>query len=262
MPKNPLTFAAPAPHELYLPEGKPPFALICITPLLGRFLLAPDLFLERYFARFFASRGVAAAVIDRPIFEHDPSRGLEQIQEYLDGSIERNKRVLDELLRTKTQIDPRRVGSFGISFGAVLNSLWVASDSRLRVNFFSLAGGNLAEIIVTSRDPLMKSYVRSMLGSNVGATRRVVPTLEDLKADLKKAIRFDPLDAASLIPKKENILMHFALFDRVVRLRYGLQLWRALGKPKVLFLPFGHYSAVLTVPFVKWSVLNFFKERL
>ena len=246
-------FQEPALFELYLPEGPGPHPLLCLTPLLGRLAFLDDLFLERHFGRFFAAHGFAAALIDRPIFEFNPVRGLEQIRDYLDESVLRNRRALDTLI-SRQDIDARRVGTYGISFGAVVNSLWAASDSRLKAHVFALGGGNLPEIVLTSRDPLMRSYLRAILKST-GLGK------EDLKEVLKRTFHRDPLEAARSIPK-ENVCLHLAIFDRVIPIRVGLAFRAALGKPQTCYIPLGHYSAILAVPFLKWQVLRFFREKL
>ena len=239
--------------ELYLPKGTGPHPLICVTPMLGRFLFLDDLFFEKRFARFFARKGLASAVIERPIFEFDPALGLEQIPHYLDESVLRNKRALDALLERK-EIDPNRVGTYGISFGAVVNSLWAAEDPRIKAHLFALGGGNLPEIVLTSRDPLMRSYLKAVkqkTGLEGGA----------LLEALKKVFSRDPLEAARKIPG-ESVCLHIALFDRVVRLRYALAFRRALGNPETVFIPLGHYSSILSVPFLKRGAARFFLRRL
>ena len=248
-----IDFTAPSPFELYLPEGTDPFPLICLTPILGRLLFLEDLFFERLFARFFASQGFAAALIDRPIFEFNPARGLEQIQEYLEESVVRNQKVLDSLL-ARNDIDSERVGTFGISFGAVANSLWARADSRPKAHVFVLGGGNIPEILVTSRDPLMKAYLQSMI-KGTGIPKK------NLKESLEKAISLDPLKEAHSIPT-EQVFLLLGIFDRVIQFRYGLALWRALRKPKTYFLPLGHYFTLLAVPILKWRVLAFFRKKL
>ena len=248
-----INFLKPAPFELYLPTGTPPFPLICITPMLGRFAFLDDLFFERQFARFFSSNGLATVVIDRPIFEFDPERGLEQVQEHLDESLRRNRLVLDFLYERK-EIDRDRIGTYGMSFGAVVNSLWAAEDRRLKAHVFALGGGNLPEIFLTSRDPLMRSCLKA-------AIQKSGLKGEDLLAALKKVFRQDPLEAARSIPG-ENVCLHLALFDRVIRFRYGLALREALGKPETVFIPLGHYSSILAIPFLRPGTLGFFRRKL
>ncbi len=246
-------FKEPYPFELFLPQRPGPLPLICLTPILGRLVFMKDLFFERWFAQFFASEGFACALIDRPIFEFVPDQGLEQIQTYLEESIERNKKVLDFIL-TKKEIDPKRVGSFGMSFGAIVNSLWAGKDARLKANVFALAGGNLPQILVSSRDPLMRSYIKSMV-QGTGILEK------DLAKNLEKVITLDPLRSA-LSLSKENVFLLLGIFDRVVRFRYGLAFREALGKPKTRFLPLGHYTSLALVPLIQWEVSKFFRDKL
>ncbi len=243
----------PFPFELYLPKSNSSVPLVCITPLLGRLQLFEDLFLEKHLARFFAQNGLAAAVIDRPIFEFNPARGLEQIQIYLEESLNRNRQVLDALV-TYPEIDRNRIASFGISFGAIVNCLWAASDSRIRAHVFALAGGDLPEIFITSRDPLMKSYLKAALESSGLDT-------SSLKEKLCGIFKLDPLKECHSIGK-QNVLLFLALFDRIVQTRLGLALRNTLGKPETVFIPLGHYFSILAVPLLKHRALKFFKNRL
>jgi hypothetical protein len=41
-----------------------------------------------------------------------------------------------------------------------------------------------------------------------------------------------------------------------------VRLWRALGHPTVVFLPVGHYSAYLTLPYLKYVSLRFLRDQL
>ncbi len=243
----------PFRHELSLPEGPGPFPLLCITPILGQLAFLEDFFLERRFARFFSEKGFACALIHRPIFEFDSARDLHQIQNYLEESVARNKKVLDSLLARK-EIDATKIGTYGISFGAVVNSLWAAEDPRLKAHLFALGGGNLPEIFLTSRDPLMRSHLAAI-------TKKTGVDKNRLKALLREVLRSDPLDAARSI-SGENVCLHLALFDRVIRLRYGLAFRRALGNPETVFIPLGHYSSILSVPFLKHQALDFFRRKL
>jgi len=246
-------FLDPSPLELYSPEGKGPFPLVCLTPILGRLGFLEDLFMERLFARFFASHGLATAVIERPIFEFHPGRGLEQIQDYLDESVTRSVKALDFLL-TQEEIRQDAVVSFGISFGSVVNVLWAARDRRLKAHVFALVGGNIPEIIVSSRDPLMRAYYKDL----VKGTGLKGP---ELKSALAKVIHSDPLQAAQAL-SREKVMMLLGIFDHVIPFCYGLALRRSLGNPETIFLPLGHYGALLAAPFLKWKALAFFQKRL
>lgn len=246
-------FSLPHHFDLYVPNDREKHPLICITPLLGRLVMLEDLFLERIFARYFASHGFTTALVHRPIFEFDPSEGLQQIAVYLDTCVRRNHEILDYLM-DHTSVNPKRIGSFGMSFGSIVNCLWGANDPRVGTHALALAGGDLPDIFIKSRDPLMRSYFR-------GALQKVGGDPLRLRKSLIKLFTHEPLEAAGRLHGR-NILMALAVFDRVVPFQNGMRLRQALGKPKTLFLPCGHYSTILGTPILKRIVLKFFREKL
>lgn len=252
---HPITvraFQKPYPFEIYAPEGKGPFPVIFQTPILGRFVLLDDLFFERRFARFFAVQGIACVLIHRPIFEFNTREGLEQIQQYLENSLKRNQSILEYVLQDP-RLDHGNLGTFGMSFGGIINCLWAALEPRFKAHVFALAGGNLPEIFIRSRDPLMRSYQRSALAA-AGFNHKT------LKRHLKHLFTRDPFTAASLIPS-HSVFLILGLLDRVVPFHFGNKLRKRLKHPKTLYLPLGHYFSILTVPIVKWLVVNFFKKK-
>jgi pimeloyl-ACP methyl ester carboxylesterase len=245
-------FREPYPFEMFLPEGPGPFPVIFQTPILGRFSLFEDLFFERRFCHFFAKQGFASILIHRPIFEYDPLRGLEQIQAYLESSLERNQKVFEAITKNPN-LDLKRAGCFGMSFGAIISLLWATRNPQLAVNVLALAGGNLTEIFMTSRDPLMKSYREAAL-------RACGKTPEVLRDRLRKLFILDPLDHIAQIQGDKTLLI-LALFDCVVPYRYGRQLHEKNPSLQVLKLPLGHYFSLLSVPVLKWKVAEFFRKN-
>lgn len=252
---HPITvhhFAKPYPFDIYRPQGKGPFPVIFQTPILGRFALLPDLFFERRFARFFAGQGVACVLIHRPIFEFDSAEGLHQIQKYIENSLKRNQAILDYALQDP-HLDSKHIGTFGMSFGGIINCLWAALEPRLKAHVFAMTGGNLPEVFMRSRDPLMRSYQRSALKA-AGSNPKV------LKRHLKTLFTLDPFSAAAVIPPK-NALLILGLFDRVVPFAFGNKLRKKMKYPKTIILPLGHYFSILAAPIIKWIVVNFFKQK-
>ena len=249
-PVHHQTFSEPYPFEIFTPENKKA-PLIFQTPILGRFIFFEDLFWERRWARFLAEQGFVSVLIHRPIFTFDSGRGLEQIQDYLATSVTRNQAVLERVFQ-ENHGDSSRAGSYGISFGSIVNCLWAAQEKRLLVNAFALTGGNLPEIFMASQDPLMASYRRDALAYCGG-------DVPQLRENLKKLFKRDPLTAANNAPDKT--LMILARFDQVVPFRYGMALREKLGNPKTLYLPFGHYLSMFVSPGLKWKVADFFKEK-
>lgn len=225
-----------------------------MTPILGRFALFEDLHWERDFARYFAKNGLAALLIDRPIFEFNPKQGLEQIRRYVEDSLKRNRAVLDHVLAQPHSFEKDQIGGFGMSFGAVITCLWAAQDKRLSANFLALGGGNLPEIFMSSQDPLMCQYRNAALAVCDNDH-------EKLRSSLRGIFTMDPLHAAGHLDPKRTLLI-LAILDRVVPYRYGKLLREKLGNPETIYLPLGHYFSMLTAPLIKPKAVKFFKEKL
>lgn len=242
------------PYELFLPaRASAPYPLVLILPVLGRILFLPDLWIEKGIARFFARNGFAAAVIRRDFFCFQPGQGIEQVGQYLAEAVKRARESLDTLLQ-RPDIHGGTVVSLGISFGGLINVLLAASEPRIKACVFALAGGNVPEIITTSRDPLVSAYRRDILkGLKLDSER--------FTKNLRASLREEPLDAAQAIPA-EKTLMIISKLDRVVFPRYALALWEALHKPETIFLPVGHYFAILLIPYLQRKALEFFRKKL
>ncbi len=238
--------------SLYMPEGTGPFPLICQTPLLGRLGFLEDLFFEKKIALYFAKKGFACAILNRPIFEYDPGRDLTQLSHYIETSIRRNEESLDDLLKNPS-IDSNRVGTFGMSFGSIINSLWAARDKRLKAHVFALPGADIAEIFMTSGDPLMRSYREAAIRHSGLADKK-------LSDKLRSVFKQDPLHFSADIPQDAALII-LAVFDRVIKFDLGLKFKRALGNPKTFYLPLGHYTSILTIPFLRYAAVRFFNKK-
>lgn len=243
---------SPFPYSLYLPEGSGPFPLIIQTPVLGRVIFLEDLHFEKKAAAAFARQGFACALIHRPIFDFDPSQGLEQIGAYVEESLARNQKVFEKLMGDP-RLDAERTGTFGMSCGAIISCLWASRNRRLREHVWVMGGANLPEIFISSEDPLMKSYRDAALEKS-----GLDPSA--LEVELRKIFTHDPLHLAFSIPP-ENILLILAVFDRVVRFANGLKLKEILKNPPTVFLPLGHYTTMLALPLVQRLAAVFFKKK-
>ncbi len=240
--------------ELVLPpKQKEPCPLVLMLPILGQLLFFTDLGIERTIAHFFSRKGFAVAILRRDFFQYHPHEGIEQVGNYLSRTVKQAKLALDELVKNPA-IDATRIGSLGISFGGILSVLLTAEEPRLKACVTALAGGNIPEIIVTSKDPLLSSYCRELL-------QGLKLTREEFVRELKKDFKEEPLKVAEKIDP-EKILMIIARFDRVVFPRYALALWNALRKPKVIFVPLGHYFTILIMAYLNRQALAFFKQKL
>jgi hypothetical protein len=57
------------------------------------------------------------------------------------------------------------------------------------------------------------------------------------------------------------MLLVLACCDRVVPIRKGRELRDRMGRPETIFLPTGHYSALLCLPYLQHESFKFLRKR-
>ncbi|MBI4549559.1 MAG: prolyl oligopeptidase family serine peptidase [Candidatus Omnitrophica bacterium] len=209
--------------------------------------------IARVFAQYFARRGFNAAVVEHDPFTYDTSRDFDQIEHYLKNAVIRDLKVLDWIVQHE-KTDSQRIGTFGISFGAIIGSVVAALDARPKCHVLALAGAPVSGIISRTRHRRILKLVRH-------TARKREKSPRDLAWDILRHIKTEPLFFAKHV-KTENVAMYISLFDRVVRPVYARRLWRALGKPKAFFVPFGHYTSIISYPYAGRLAYRFYKEKL
>ena len=240
--RSPLVF------EYYEPTAKGRHPLILITPVLGR-----NYGIERSFATYFANRGFACAIVHRRRLRLLPDENLSQVEAYFRSSIIRLRMTLDWLERQE-KVDPNAIGTMGISFGGVLNTVLAGIEPRTKCHLIALAGGNLADVICYSHEKTIQRYRSQFL------KRRKIG-LEEFRRELRKSIISEPLEFAHFVDAR-NVFLFIALFDFVVGKKHGTKLVKAFGHPEIYYVPLGHYSSVLAIPFIRIKAVQFFNAQL
>ncbi len=226
------------------PERQP---LILISPIRGSDTIVVD-----GCARAFASSGYHAAIVERARFDFDPTGPLSQVEDSLRAAVIRHREALDWLL-AQPGVDPDHVGTFGISYGAIVTAVLAAVDPRVKICVIDLAGGPIAGVMKSSEErSLRRNWDRSRDSHSL--------TDDQLYKTLRDVIRTDPVKLAPYVAR-DHVLMLIARFDSSVPTRYQLKLWRALGKPRADFVPLGHYTSILILPAHRLSVMRFFEEK-
>lgn len=221
---------------------------ILLNPILGG-----DYPLERGMCRFFARHGYHVALVHRKTLKVSPEHRIDRMELLLRQGVIRVRQVVDWIQARET-VDPQRIGSFGLSMGGMVSTMAAAVEPRLRVHVIALAGGSLADILGSTHDTLLTKPMARYLARN----RMDMATLERL---LRQHVKTDPLLLAPYVDPS-NLLMIIAWFDRTVGRENSLRLWRALRRPEAVFLPFGHYTSYLAIPYVERQALRFFNRRL
>ena len=222
--------------------------LVILSPILA----GDDLYI-REFAAFYAARGMQAVIVYRQKEVFSADRPLKDVEEHFRKTVIELRQALD-WLETQEGVDPEKIGSFAISLGAILTVILAAVEPRIRCSVFGLPAGHVAEIIMTSQDKAIRKRRRAYLEKRGWDKARGL-------AELKAVIRSEPMLLAPQVDPK-RALMIIGLFDRVLGLGRSLDLWRAMGRPKLIVLPTGHYTAYFATPYLKIATYSFFREKL
>lgn len=255
-----VTFPSPVttPHENNntvhceyfrpLKTGKRP-AVIVLHILGGDFDLA------RLFARHLAHNGTAALFLKMPYYgprrqTDAPARMISQDpRETVAGM---TQAVLDircaaAWLASQDEIDPERLGIFGISLGGITSALAATAEPRITNVCLMLAGGDVGQVAWASRElaPLRRRWEQG------GGTK------ESFFAVLNQV---DPVTYAANL-RGRRVLMLNATRDEVIPKACTESLWRAIGEPKIVWLDGGHYSALLHIFDGLGMVASFFHNE-
>jgi len=237
--------------DWYKPEGKTQagrLPLVLISPILA----GNDLYI-REFAAFYAARGMHAVIVYRQKEPFSADRPLKDVEEHLKQTIIEMRRTLDWMV-TQESVDPQRIGTFAISLGAILTAILAAVEPRVRCSVLGLPAGHVAEIIMTSKDKSLRKKRRAVL-QHQGWDQQ-----KGLK-ELQAVISSEPMRFAGAVDPG-RVLIIAGLFDRVLGLGRSLDLWRAMGRPRLILLPTGHYSAYLATPYLKMATYSFLRRHL
>jgi len=232
----------------YEPRQDRPHPLILVTPILGK-----QYEIERAFATFFAEKGFACVIVRRKRLKLDPNKDLSQLEEYFRSSIVRLRFSLD-WLRKQKRINPNAIGTFGVSFGGVLNTILAGIEPDIKCHIIALAGGELADVIMYSHENAIRDYREQFM-----KTRGIDE--QTLRGELREAIFSEPMDFAHFVDTRK-VFLFVAWFDLIIGRKHARKLAKALGYPKTYYVPLGHYTSSLVVPFVRVKAAQFFESHL
>lgn len=236
--------------DLYLPLNLKPGQKrkgILISPILGGNMVVD------HFARYYAGRGYVAAIVHRKRpFLPDDFQDMQGIEDYMRTSLIRLRQAVD-WFETVPEVDAGRIGSFGVSYGAVLHAMLSAIEPRVRYHILAMPAGPLADVIMGCPDPGIAKLVKK--------AREHGWADEKTYADLQRVLKTDPSQLAPWIPR-DRVQVYVALFDRVVGAKRSFGLWKEMGKPSLKVMPFGHYGGILVFPLLQTQSYLTFQKHL
>ncbi|MFH1725024.1 MAG: hypothetical protein ABII00_10440 [Elusimicrobiota bacterium] len=214
-------------------RGLPPCVLV--LPVMA----APNVWIEMRFVHAFLRRGLAVMWIEMPYqFHRRPHPSIPSGQVFLARTARRlgenfRQSIADarrsiSWLRGSGLVDGGRIGLFGISLGAAVGAAAYSVDSRPRGAVFALGGADFPDLVFRSSMTgpfLKKSGIR--------------------EEELREAWRgIDPMEYREENRGKPVVLVN-ARGDSVVPPENARRLKEAFPDARQLWVPWGHYSALL-----------------
>lgn len=243
--------ADPIEIRLFLPRpmGRVGRPLVVMFPILNNRML-----LMREFASGFVRQGYVVAVLPRKEVAFDVDRSIALAEKELRVLMMRARQAIDWLV-TQPQVDPQRIGTFGVSAGGVTALMLMAADPRVDAGVAVFAGGPTADVLVdTVEDRFTKKTAR--MRTERGWSK------ERVRAALRAIIRTDPVLLAPRI-RREDVLLFIATDDDSVPTRYQRRLWESLDRPEMIEVRGGHYMGVaLYLPHLLQQTQAFLGKRL
>lgn len=235
---------------LYVPRdlGTEARPLVVMSPILANRLI-----LMNEFATGFTRQGMLAAIVMRKEFDFDPETALAHAEGEFRSYVMQSRQAVDYLV-TRPQIDGERLGTFGVSAGATISACLAGADPRFSAHVLVLAGGPLADVLADTDEDRFLEY-RDALRASSGISDLA------LREQLRASLRTDPVNLAARVDPND-VLLFLAKRDTSVPTRHGYTLWRALGRPRLVLLPFGHYTSFLLLPWISDRVNRFLGSRL
>ncbi len=234
-----------------LDEGSHPGLLI--SPILGGRNKV-----SYHFARYFSEHGYHCIVVQRPPDLKADVTNPKEFENRIRNAVIRD-RVALEWLSQQPEVDGDFLGSFGISYGGIKNVVLAGIDDRLKANVFALSGGDLASIFMTSNEDKLVEIREQLMEQYQWDLNRT-------EEELRRIFVTEPLSFAPYVDPA-NTLLILSRMDATVPRENGELLREALGYPKTIYIPAGHYSAALYTgmilfPFIETQTLSFLDKHL
>ena len=231
-------------------DKKAPYPLIVISPILGG---EKDSYLaSRFIARECCRRGMCAFFIYQEKSILSGQRDACGLEARMRQSVRDSIQALNAFSGLE-EIDSQRLGSFGVSLGAIRNLVLLAAEPRLRANVLCLGGLDLAEILQTSKEPMVLRYL-------VQRKKEEGLSARDLMREFNGYFPSNPKNLVGGI-NPNTVLLYLAACDEVVPYAQGLALRQMLGAPETYLMPLGHYSSLIAAPWITDSALGWVSRQ-
>lgn len=219
---------------------------------------ARKLKIEKEIAKKLAERKIAGVVLVLPYHSSRKPRNLSSGKYFISDDFQKVRetfrqtivdiRCLIDWLEKGMRLTGKEFGIIGISLGAIIANLAMGVDDRIKAGVSVLGGGNYPKL-------LWRSFLTIPLKIRLllhGLNLKIVSQNLDI---------IDPI-SFSYRNRPRNVFMINGRLDLIIPPSCAMDLWEALGKPKIKWLWSGHYSVLLIKNRIINESLNYLEEHL
>jgi hypothetical protein len=258
--------------DFFMPGNTERAPLTILVPGLGDESKIPCLMM----ARNLVKQGISAFIL-YPIFHSSRAPEMREGQslpstpgEWLEAfqvSVTDVRRVIDWSV-SRDEVDEKRIGIVGASAGGIISAIAMSVDRRILAGVFITTGGNMEEMSWgrgkdTGR--AMHSCSREECRDAYSKYPRYLDEVTQKgfqnAAPAKECFLFDPLTFAAYL-RERPVLMINALQDEIVPKRSATDLWKACGRPPIVWLPGTHGSIFSPQHVISQEVTGFLQEKV
>lgn len=242
--------------DFYEPRGCESYPVVIFLPHISGGV--PQI--EGEFCRDLASNGIAALLV-QPAYQKDydavcqgwlvdklKENGADELVLMLRQIVIEARRAID-WLETQPKVEKDKIGLMGISLGGIMVPVVSGVDDRIKATAIMLGGGEIGDIIWSSFTTRL--YKKRLRQEGIESPR-----------DLERRMwMLDPLTFAFRAKDKPTLMIN-AHLDTSVPRADTLKLWRALNRPKLIWLPTGHFTSLFEVGYAKIKTFQHFYAEL
>ena len=207
----------------------------------------------RGLARRMTERGFHAAWCDRVAPALSQGQRGPDLEQLFVRTVLHQRALLDWLRHGGAGPEPRAVFALGVSLGGMVAAALAAVEPDLDGVAICLAGADIPSIVLDSGEARVEHWRRwRMTEDGLGAA--------SLRQELQRCLQSDPARLCAFVPTEHVLLVRSSL-DEVVRPAHQDLLWEALGRPRRLTVPLGHYASALAIDSIVDTVAGFFRDR-
>ena len=256
--------------DYFHPPGSGKAPLVILLHGVGDVSMIPC----RWLARSLAGRGIASfvprLVVHSSRLRAGGWRGVphmsdeEWFESYRTAVVE--VRQLVDWAGRRDELDEKRVGVLGVSFGSLISAIAMAVDERITAAALIVSGGNSGKIVQKARAGVVrKGYQVTDVEYRAGQQDYLQYLAEVAEKGFEDVVPSrisylnDPMTYTRYL-RERPLMMINARWDEFIPPEATLDFWEACNKPSITWLPTTHSGIWLWYPSIKKSVGNFFES--